>query len=129
MNPLRLAQLAVLVSVLAACAPTQLTVERPAGAATYPPTQNVDVLDAPPQRPYTEIGVINAPGEPGALRTQVVAQVREKAAQIGADAVILQDVSRTTPASQRLNPTTGQYESTGGLLVPAYKGIAIKYRQ
>ena len=46
----------------------------------------------------------------------------------GADAVILQDVSRPAPAMTRLNPTTGMYENTGGQLVPAFKGIAIKYR-
>lgn len=128
MHSLRRALLIAFACALSACAPNQPTVTRAADSQTYPPTQIVDVLDAPPTRPYTEIGVINAPGEPGALRAQVIAQVRDKAGQLGADAVILQDVSRTMPASQRLNPTTGQYETTGGALVPAYKGIAIKYR-
>ena len=128
MHSLCRALLIASVGVLAACAPNQPTVTRAADTPTYAPTQLVEVLDAPPKRAYTEIGVIDAPGEPGALRAQVIAQVRDKAAQLGADAVILQDVSRTMPASQRLNPTTGQYEATGGLLVPAYKGIAIKYR-
>lgn len=128
MHSLRRASLIAFACALAACAPNQPTVTRAADSPTYAPTQLVEVLNAPPTRPYSEIGVIDAPGEPGALRAQVIAQVRDKAAQLGADAVILQDVSRTMPASQRLNPTTGQYEATGGLLVPAYKGIAIKYR-
>jgi len=113
---------------LSACTPSQLEVVRPAGAQVYPPTQNVDLLYAPPTRPFTEIGVIDAPGEPGALRAQVLAQIRTSAQQIGADAVILKDVSRTSPAMPRLNPTTGQMESTGGQVIPAFKGIAIRYQ-
>lgn len=62
------------------------------------------------------------------LRTQALAQIRAKAQQIGADAVILQDLSRTAPASQRLNPTTGQMEATGGQVIPAFKGVAIKFK-
>jgi hypothetical protein len=128
-NMLRLVLLLLLVPLVAGCASSQqtVTVVR-TGDATFPPTRFVDMLDTAPSRPYVEIGVINAPGEAGALRTQVLAQVRDKAAELGADAVILQDLSRTTPASPRLNPTTGQYENTGGVLVPAFKGIAIKYR-
>jgi len=37
-------------------------------------------------------------------------------------------MSRTTPPAQRLNPTTGMYDSIGGQVVPAFKGIAIRYR-
>lgn len=129
MNPFRHVSLVALAYALAGCAANELAVTRPANAPTYAPTQVVEMLDRPPTRPYTEIGVIDAPGEPGALRTQVIAQIRDKAAALGADAVILQDVSRVAPSSQRLNPATGQYESTGGQLVPAYKGTAIKYRQ
>ncbi len=113
---------------LAACTQAQPDVVRPTGSQTYTPTQFVETLDKPPARAYQEIGVIDAPGEPGALRTQVLAQVLSKAAQLGADAVILQDLTRTAPASPRLNPTTGQYETTGGQSIPAFKGIAIKYK-
>lgn len=115
-------------ALLAACTTVQPDFVRAPGAPTFPPTQFVEVLEAAPTRPYVELGTIEVAGEPGALRTQVVAQIRVRAQQIGADAVILQDVSRTTPAAQRLNPTTGVYESTGGQTIPAYKGIAIRYR-
>jgi hypothetical protein len=88
----------------------------------------VDTLERPPSRAFVEIAVVDAPGEPGVLRAQLLAQILEKAQQMGADAVVLQDVSRTTPAAQRLNPSTGQYESIGGQVIPAFKGVAIKYR-
>lgn len=113
---------------LVACTPSQPEVVRPAGGAVYAPTQYVEILEKAPSKPYTEIGVIDAPGEPGALRAQVMAQVRTKASQMGADAVILTDLSRPAPVTQRLNPTTGTYETVGGQMIPAFRGIAIKYR-
>ena len=113
---------------LAGCAAPQPDVVRAPGSAIYPPTQFVELLEQPPSRAYAEIGTIDAPGEPGALRSQVLAQIRTRAQQMGADAVILTDLSRTTPPAQRLNPTTGMYESIGGQVVPAFKGIAIRYR-
>jgi hypothetical protein len=128
MQILRLVVLLALAAAVTACTPAQPEFVRATGGTTYPPTQFVDMLDSPPARPYQEIGVIDVPGEPGALRTQVLAQILGKAQQIGANAVILTDVSRTMPASQRLNPTTGQMESTGGQLIPAFKGVAIRYR-
>lgn len=114
--------------MLAACAAPQPDATRPASATTYAPTANVEILEQPPSRAYVEIGTIDAPGEPGALRAQVLAQIREKGRQLGADAVIVRDVSYRAPATQRLNPTTGFYETVGGHDVPAFKGVAIKFR-
>ncbi|HTP99295.1 MAG TPA: hypothetical protein VMN56_08210 [Casimicrobiaceae bacterium] len=128
MQIFRHAALLAFAAVLAACAPAQPEFVRPAGSATYPPTQFVDMLDAPPSRPYQEIGVIEVPGEAGALRAQVLAQIRTKAQEIGAQAVILTDLSRPAPVTQRLNPTTGQMETVGGQTIPAFRGVAIRYR-
>jgi len=114
-------------TLVVACAAPQPEVVR-TGAQVYAPTTDVDLLEQAPTRAYTEIGVIDVPGEPGALRAQVLAQIRDKARQLGADAVILTDQSRRAPTTQRLNPTTGYYETVGGQLIPAFKGVAIKYR-
>jgi len=113
---------------IAACAPGQKQLVKPVGTATYPPSNNVEVLSSPPEKPYVEIGEVDASGEPGAVPVQVLAQIRTQAQQIGADAVILKDISRTLPSAPRLNPTTGTYETVGGQLLPAYTGIAIRYR-
>ena len=118
----------VLAVVVAACTPSQPEFVRPANSPSFAPTQFVDVLEAPPARPYEEIGVIEVPGEPGTLRTQILAQIRGKAQAIGANAVILQDKSRMAPASQRLNPSTGQMEAIGGQVIPAYRAVAIRYK-
>lgn len=127
MTTLRLVALAGTLT-LAACAVSQPDTTARAAGAAYAPTANVEMLEQAPSRPYVEIGTIDAPGEPGALRTQVLAQVREKARQLGADAVIVKDVSYRAPATQRFNPTTGFYETVGGQVVPAFKGVAIKFR-
>ncbi len=113
---------------LVACAAPQPDVARATPSSTYAPTANVQLLEQPPTRPYTEIGTIDEPGEPGALRAQVLAQILEKARQMGADAVIVTDVSRRAPSTQRMNPTTGFYETVGGQVIPAFKGVAIKFR-
>ncbi|MBK9117535.1 MAG: hypothetical protein IPM22_18475 [Betaproteobacteria bacterium] len=125
-SPRRL--LPALALALAACAAPQPEVVRATGAPQYPPTQFVELLDRAPDRPYTELGTIDVPGEPGALRAQVLAQIRTHAQQLGADAVILTDQSRMAPASQRLNPTTGTYETIGGQVIPAFRGVAIRFR-
>ena len=128
-NRRRLTLTLALALALAGCAAPQPDVVRAPGSAVYPPTQFVELLEQAPSRAYTEIGTIDVPGDPGALRSQVLAQIRSKAQQLGADAVILTDMSRTTPPAQRLNPTTGTYDSVGGQVIPAFKGIAIRYRQ
>ena len=128
MSHRRIVPLVLLFCALSACAPVQTQIVRPLAGVSYPPSQNVEVLDAPPARPYVQIGDVEATGEPGVVRAQVIAQIRSQAQQIGADAVVLKDVSRTAPAAPRLNPTTGMYETTGGQTIPAFTGIAIKFR-
>ncbi|MEP7328361.1 MAG: hypothetical protein ABI777_04055 [Betaproteobacteria bacterium] len=128
MHVLRFAAACGVAIALAACTASNPMVVRNAGVPTYAPTQFVDVLEAPPTRPFLEIATINVPGEPGAARTQVLAQIRTQAALLGADAVILQDVSRQAPVVPQLNPTTGKNENTGGQAIPAFRGIAIKYK-
>ena len=128
MPMLRLATSMFVASLLLGCAASQPDVIRPAGSPVYPPTQFVDLLESAPTRPYVEIATIDFPGEQGTLRSQALAQIRSRAQQLGADAVILQDLSRPAPLVSRLNPTTGTYETTGGQLVPAFKGTAIKYK-
>ncbi len=98
------------------------------GAPGDPTHEFFKPSDLLPYRPYVGLATRSAPDQPGALRAQVLAQIRSKAQQLGADAVILTDQSRPAPSTQRLNPTTGTYETLGGQMVPAFKGVAIKFR-
>ncbi len=121
--------LALAVLALAACAPLPTDVRPVAGAPSLGPAGAVpDVLYERPSRPFVEIGVVDAQGVPGMTSAQLLARVREQARQIGADAVIVEDASRRTPPETRYNPATGGFDVTGGQTIPAFKGIAIKYR-
>ncbi|MDX1655122.1 MAG: hypothetical protein R3310_07890 [Candidatus Competibacteraceae bacterium] len=124
----RLLLLGPLLGWLLACSAPEPWVIPLEGASSYPPTQFVDVLDQAPDRPYEELALIQADGVPGMTYSQVQARIREQARQLGADAVILEDLSRATPREQQFNPTTGTYETTGGEIVPRFRGVVIKYR-
>jgi len=128
MKFLRLIVIAACAGCIASCAPVQTRSITPVGDEHYSPSNNVEVLDTAPTRAYVKIGDVDATGKPGDVPAQVLAQIRTEAQQMGADAVVLKDVSRTLPSAPRLNPTTGMYETTGGQAVPAYTGIAIRYR-
>jgi hypothetical protein len=69
--------------LLAACAP-QVREELYTGKA-YPPTEEVDLLDAwPRDRDYEEIGTITADADPASLPV-----LMDRAMDLGADAVVL----------------------------------------
>ena len=115
--------------LVAACAPLAPDVRRVDGAPTFPAAAAPpDVLAQPPTKPYIQIGVVDAKGTPGMAPAQVVARIREQAQQMGADAVVLQDVSTRAPTESKYNPVTGGYTVTQGDPVPAFKGFALKYR-
>jgi hypothetical protein len=96
---------------------------------TYPPTQNVQILTDVPTRPFKQIATLEARGPVNTPITDLWGSMREKAAAIGADAVIpTQDAS--TPQQQGLmyNPWLGGYQTIGGGTIPVIRGIAIKYK-
>jgi hypothetical protein len=57
----------------------------------YPPTQEVDILDRPPSRPYQAFAVLesSAPYPSGTYDPGLLAGFKDKARAIGADAIIL----------------------------------------
>ena len=83
----------------------------------YPPTDSVDVLSAPPSRPYQCFAVLEgaAPYAAGAVAPEVLAQFTAKAKAIGADAIILRP-TRKTP------------EPAGAERPARMEALAIKYR-
>jgi hypothetical protein len=116
--------------ILVACAPLAPDVRRIDGAPALPVSATLpEVLDQAPTRPYAQIGVVDAKGAPGMTSVQVLARIREQAQQLGADAVILQDVSARAPTESKYNPVTGGYSIVQGDTIPAFKGYAIKYQR
>ncbi|HUL41987.1 MAG TPA: hypothetical protein VLV32_08815 [Burkholderiales bacterium] len=79
--------------VLAGCASvtSQVTVFDP--TRHYAPTQNVVILLRFPQRPHTNIGLIEAKGTVGGSESELLEVAREKARALGADALVRLDVT------------------------------------
>jgi len=115
--------------VLAACASLPSDITPVSGAPTYAPSVKVpDVLERAPAKAYVQIGTIDAKGVSGMTAEQLRTRIRTQAQNLGADAVVLQDASTRAPAESKFNPATGAYETRPGEVIPAYKGIAIKYQ-
>lgn len=55
----------------------------------YPRTFHVDVLRQPPSRPYQSFAVLECETAPSAQSEEVMAGLKDKAMEIGADAIIL----------------------------------------
>lgn len=82
------------VMLIAGCSSTQVYSNLPAGAAiTAPAGGVVQVLYSYPTRPYEVIGVVSAkrykPGWTDPTVSDAIPQLREAAAQLGADAVVV----------------------------------------
>lgn len=90
-------------SIAAACAALQIS-----GCATVStevvtlapdlklaPSQNVEILLEKPERPYREIALLESRGMVGDTEAQLWQDAREKAQQLGADALIRLEVYKT----------------------------------
>ena len=83
----------------------------------YPPTLKVDVLNQPPSRPYKSFAVLEY--EPSAAASGALEDLRGKAREIGADAIIIcqpgQDQGLSgLPPSTKMHAVAIKYKLTGG---------------
>lgn len=93
----------------------------------YAPTSLVETLSKAPDRPYTAIAKIHAEAPSGTPSAQVIAIIEKRAAALGADAVILHNESRSTPAQVQFNPSGGNYQNLSPQITPIYSGEAIRW--
>ncbi len=77
-----------LVAAFAGCATVTTQVVNLNPAQTFPPSRNVEILLQKPQRPYTEVALLESRGEIGIPEADLLRDIRAKAEQIGADAVV-----------------------------------------
>lgn len=128
-KPLRARTLLALLlgAALAGCAGGPLVRVEPLTQVVYPPSQLVEVLQAPPQRPYVALARLRGEAPAGTAGVQVVAALQQKAAALGADAIIVRDESRQVPARFQYNPAGGQYQSTPPEVIPIYSALAIRW--
>ena len=122
-----LAAAAGLALLLGACAATpDVAVQRVAGAE-YAPTSLVEVLQHAPARPYRVIATLEAGGAAGTPVAQVLAQLQAAASKLGANAIVVQDLSTRQQGTLQLNPAGGQITESAALVVPHLKAQALRY--
>ncbi len=117
--------LALLAAVLISCSPVHIRMFP--GAGRFPATspQSVDLLRREPPRPHIAFAEIVYKPSPSASRHEVDWVLRERAARIGADAVIIEvdNIYRESVwlSSYRRGRVIPQYERS-------IVGVAIRYR-
>lgn len=112
--------------ILSGCATTSAVMLE--SGVTYPPTQNVEILTQAPTRPFKQIALLEARGPVNTPITDLLESMKQKAAAIGADAVIpTQDASTRQQQGLIYNPWLRGYQTVGGGTLPVIRGVAIKY--
>ncbi len=112
---------------LAGCAAGPQVQVSALSSTRYAPTSLVETLSKAPDRPYTAIAKIHAEAPSGTPSAQVIAIIEKHAAALGADAVILHNESRSSPAQVQFNPSGGNYQNLSPQITPIYSGEAIRW--
>lgn len=128
-----LAWIGALGLVLAGCASSGLVAPKVQllSQAHYAPTATIDVLNAPPATPFEPIARLQLADPTGAASSsQLVAQLGETAKNLGANALVVEQVTREGGASVAFNPAGGQMQSdSAGTGVASVTALAIRYKQ
>ena len=112
--------------VLSGCATTSAVMLE--SGVSYPPTQNVRILTQAPTRSFKQIAILEARGPVNTPMTDLLESMKQKAAAIGADAVIpTENASTQQQPGLMYNPWLGGYQTIGGGTIPVIRGVAIKY--
>jgi len=82
----------------------------------YPPTPRVEVLNQPPSRPYKSFAVLEY--EPASHSATLIEGLKDKAREIGADAIILCEPGENQglpglPPSSKMQAVAIKYKLTG----------------
>ena len=110
------------------CATTNTSVVMLETGAVYAPSPRAELLTNAPSRPFKAIAILETQGHGGTPMPKLLESMRDKAAAIGAHAVMPpEDASTTTPQSVMYNPFLGGYQTVGGVTVPVIRAVAIRY--
>lgn len=112
--------------LLSGCATTSAVMFE--SGITYPSTQNVQIMTQMPDRPFKQIAMLEARGPVNTALPDLLESMRQKGAEIGADAVIpTQDASTHQRKGLMYNPWLGGYHTIGGGTLPIIRGVAIRF--
>lgn len=126
MRRLARSMLGMVVLGLAACAAQQdVTVQRETNQI-FPATTLVAVLQALPAGAYERIAVLDVQGPPGTPTAQLLAQLQAKAAALGANAIVVEDLSTKQGGTLQYNPSGGAFTTSPTIIVPRLRAVAIR---
>lgn len=113
--------------VLAGCAASSvaLSVHPLSGAGKYGAQPYIEVLETTPSSGYIAIARIVATGSAGMTETQVLAALEQKARELGANGIVVENKSTTSEAKLMYSPAGGQYAVNAPTTEPKFIGLAI----
>ena len=95
----------------------------------FPKSRFVEILDQKPEKPHVVIATLETKGGMGVSLPEILEDMRTKAKEIGADAIIpTRDVSEYKTPGIIYNPWLGGYQTLPGGRMPAIQGDAIVYK-
>ena len=95
----------------------------------FPKSRFVEILDKKPKEPHVVIATLETKGGMGVSLPEILQDMRNKAKEIGADAIIpTRDVSEYKSPGIIYNPWLAGYQTLPGGRMPAIQGYAIIYR-
>ncbi|VVM07016.1 hypothetical protein MAMC_01399 [Methylacidimicrobium cyclopophantes] len=113
---------------LAGCVHQETVQVRHLTSARYLPSRYVQVYRKAPEGPYEKIAVLEATGQPDTPRSQLLGSIVEKARELGAEAVIVEDKSQPIGNPLVMNPTGGMYSVNPGMqMIPRFRATAIRF--
>lgn len=145
-NPLFVAVIGVFLN--SGCATVSTQVVRLDPSLRFAPSERVEILLEKPRRPYTEIALLESRGIAGGGEAELLEAAREKARELGADAVVRLEVDKTVQPPVAVYepifspfyypypfyrypyvypPFYGEYRLIGGGTVYTLRALAIKY--
>ncbi len=107
--------------------PVPVEVQRLRGPATPAQAPRVELLYAVPAAPHRELARLHARGAPGLNVRYVYGELREEAAALGADALVLVDVREEVRPPLRAPLSIGRPASLAGGVLYEIRALAIEY--
>ncbi|MGD9897446.1 MAG: hypothetical protein AB7T14_10290 [Candidatus Methylacidiphilaceae bacterium] len=96
--------------------------------ARYRPSRYVEIYRKAPEGPYEKIAVLEASGQPETPKSQLLGSIVEKARELGAEAVIVENKSQPIGNPLVMNPSGGMYTVNPGMqMIPRYRATAIRF--
>lgn len=115
--------------LLSACATQQDVHVTRQSTRSFAPTTLVQVLASAPSTSFVRIATLDVNGTAGTPKSQLLAQLQAKAGELGANAIIVRDLSSEQGGSLQYDPAGGNFVTAPSKTIPHLRAIAIRVAQ